>query len=290
MSVLAASSGSGDRGGGTVGRVRRLDDAHRLLELRDIRPHVREADAGIGRERQPDPVAPLRRHLVARGIRDDIAARRCAPGAVMRRPGTVAARPPRRPPRSRGRRCRRPSVAPRRCARVARRRGCGRASRPCPGRPCAGRAGSQVTRPAARSVTVAGSRLAAPTNDATNGVAGRPYSSSGGPACSMRPARITTTSSEIESASSWSWVTYTEVMPSCCWMLLMPSRSATRTWASSAESGSSSSSTPRLDGERPREGDALLLSARHLVRIALRGVADLDEVHHLADPFSRCGP
>ena len=49
--------------------------------------------------------------------------------------------------------------------------------------------------------------------------------------------------SEIDSASSWSWVTKIVVMPSLRWIERISSRSDTRILASSADSGSSSSST-----------------------------------------------
>ena len=44
-------------------------------------------------------------------------------------------------------------------------------------------------------------------NSATNGVAGAVYISAGVPICSITPANITATWSEIASASSWSCVT-----------------------------------------------------------------------------------
>ena len=80
-------------------------------------------------------------------------------------------------------------------------------------------------------------------NSATNGVAGAVYISAGVPICSITPPNITATWSETASASSWSCVTYSVVMPSSSWMRRISSRSCTRTFASSADSGSSSSST-----------------------------------------------
>ena len=62
------------------------------------------------------------------------------------------------------------------------------------------------------------------------------------PAPAGRPAARPTRSA-TDSASAWSWVTKTVVMPSSSWIRRISSRSCTRTWASSAESGSSSSST-----------------------------------------------
>src|SRR5262245_35025795 len=59
----------------------------------------------------------------------------------------------------------------------------------------------------------------------------------------MRPSLMTTTRSDSERASSWSWVTYTVVMPSCRWIARISWRRTIRIFASSAESGSSSSST-----------------------------------------------
>jgi hypothetical protein len=46
-----------------------------------------------------------------------------------------------------------------------------------------------------------------PMKLATNRVAGYSYSSRGLPSCSIRPAFITTSRSDMVSASSWSWVT-----------------------------------------------------------------------------------
>ena len=64
-------------------------------------------------------------------------------------------------------------------------------------------------------------------------------------------------------------------MPSCCWMRRIP-RGAHPDLGVERRERLIEEQQPRLDGERPREGDALLLAARQLVRIALRGVAELD--------------
>ena len=61
--------------------------------------------------------------------------------------------------------------------------------------------------------------------------------------CSTLPPDMTAIRSEIESASSWSCVTNTVVMPMRCWISRMSSRTRTRSFASRFESGSSSSST-----------------------------------------------
>ena len=78
---------------------------------------------------------------------------------------------------------------------------------------------------------------------ATNRVRGRSYSSSGVPSCSTRPAFMTAIRSLIVSASSWSWVTYTNVIPTSDWMRLSSTWSWRRSLRSSAPSGSSRSST-----------------------------------------------
>ena len=54
---------------------------------------------------------------------------------------------------------------------------------------------------------------------------------------------MTPTRSAMASASSWSWVTNSVVMPTSSWIRRIWSRSCARTLASSADSGSSSSST-----------------------------------------------
>jgi hypothetical protein len=78
---------------------------------------------------------------------------------------------------------------------------------------------------------------------ATNVVRGASYRSAGGPSCSIRPAFITATVSAIVMASSWSWVTWTNVMPTSVWMRLSSICICRRSLRSSAPSGSSSSST-----------------------------------------------
>ena len=93
------------------------------------------------------------------------------------------------------------------------------------------------------SRTVAGTRELSPTNSATKRVAGRSYTSCGAASCSSRPALMTPTWSATASASSWSCVTKTAVVPTSSWIRRISSRSCVRTRASSADSGSSSSST-----------------------------------------------
>ena len=132
-----------------------------------------------------------------------------------------------------------------------------------------------------------------PTNSATNAVAGRSYSSAGAAHCSIRPARITATRSAIDSASSWSCVTNSVVMPSSSWMRRISSRSCSAPCASSADSGSSSSSTRRLDRQRAGERDALLLAAGELVRVAAAAVPEADQLQQLGGaraPLARPRP
>ena len=64
-----------------------------------------------------------------------------------------------------------------------------------------------VASPPPAATTWQESRFDAPRNPATNSVAGRSYTSSGRPTCSIRPATITASRSDMTIASSWSWVT-----------------------------------------------------------------------------------
>ncbi|MCY1236012.1 hypothetical protein D3C87_958430 [compost metagenome] len=107
------------------------------------------------------------------------------------------------------------------------------------------------TRTLPSASTVAGSMFMRPTKPATKRVRGLRYSSSGVPACSMRPLCISTTRSAIERASSWSCVTMMVTMPRRFCSARISLRSVARTCASSAESGSSSSSRRGL-GARAR--------------------------------------
>src|SRR6187397_864855 len=59
----------------------------------------------------------------------------------------------------------------------------------------------------------------------------------------MRPFCMTTMVSLIVRASSWSWVTYTNVIPTSCWSCLSSSCISLRSLRSSAPSGSSRRST-----------------------------------------------
>ena len=63
------------------------------------------------------------------------------------------------------------------------------------------------------------------------------------PTCSIRPSLKTAIRSLIVSASSWSWVTKTKVMPTSRWIALSSTCICSRSLRSRAPSGSSSSST-----------------------------------------------
>ena len=78
---------------------------------------------------------------------------------------------------------------------------------------------------------------------ATKGPAGRSYTSSGTPHCCTSPSSMTAMRSDIASASSWSCVTYRNVIPTSRWMPLSSTCICLRSLRSSAPSGSSSSST-----------------------------------------------
>ena len=73
--------------------------------------------------------------------------------------------------------------------------------------------------------------------------AGARRSPRGVPTCTMRPSLKTATRSAIDSASPWSWVTKTKVMPSDFCSAFSSSCICSRSLRSSAPSGSSSSST-----------------------------------------------
>src|SRR5436309_3092887 len=92
----------------------------------------------------------------------------------------------------------------------------------------------------------------------------------------MRPSLITATRSLMLSASSWSWVTNTKVIPTSSCSALSSRRSCLRILASSAPSGSSRSST---DGRSTsaRQRYALLLAAGELLGATVGQPAELDE-------------
>ncbi|MNI67515.1 hypothetical protein D3C73_1231510 [compost metagenome] len=95
--------------------------------------------------------------------------------------------------------------------------------------------------------------LEVPTNSATKVVAGFMYRLRGLSTCSMRPLLNTATRSDIDSASVWSWVTKMKVMPSWRCSFFSSLCICSRSFKSSAPSGSSSKSTRgRLTRARAR--------------------------------------
>ena len=106
-----------------------------------------------------------------------------------------------------------------------------------------GRTTNVPSRPTSCWATAPWIRLEVPTKPATKALAGSSYSSTGAASCSMRPSLKTAIRSLIVSASSWSWVTNTKVMPTSRWICLSSICISRRSLRSRAPSGSSSSST-----------------------------------------------
>ena len=100
----------------------------------------------------------------------------------------------------------------------------------------------------------------------------------------MRPSAMTARRSDRFNASLWSWVTKIVVTPSLRWI----SRSSTcieaRKFLSSAENGSSSRRTLRIDHQSARQRDALLLAAGKLARLAILVTRELDQRQRVRDP------
>src|SRR3954452_917894 len=95
---------------------------------------------------------------------------------------------------------------------------------------------------------------------------------------------MTPTRSATDSASAWSWVTKTVVMPSSSWIRRISSRSCTRTCASRADSGSSSSRTCGATASARARATPLLLTAGELVRIPVATVGQPDQLEQLRRP------
>ena len=110
------------------------------------------------------------------------------------------------------------------------------------------------------------------------------------PACSTWPSFITTICSATSIASSWSWVTKIVVTWTSSWRRRSHARSSLRTFASRAPNGSSSSSTLRLDRERPGERHALALAAGELRRVAVGEALEVDQAQQLVDALARSPP
>ena len=102
---------------------------------------------------------------------------------------------------------------------------------------------SIATRSGRSSTTRPSNRFTEPTKSAMKRLAGNSYSSCGWPIWAILPLRMTAMRLAIVIASSWSCVTMTKVVPTCFWMRISSNWVCSRSLRSSAESGSSSSST-----------------------------------------------
>ena len=100
----------------------------------------------------------------------------------------------------------------------------------------------------------------------------------------MRPLLNTATRVLIDSASPWSWVTKTNVMPTSRWIAFSSTCISSRSLRSSAPSGSSSSRTLGSVDEGAGEGDALALPTAQLVGTTIAERTEADDVEHLQDP------
>ena len=102
------------------------------------------------------------------------------------------------------------------------------------------------------------------------------------------PPYITATWSEIESASSWSCVTYSVVIPSSSWIRRISSRSCDAHLRVERRERLVEEQHARLDRQRACERDALLHAARELMRVAGRRVrGEADELEQLVDALAR---
>ena len=133
---------------------------------------------------------------------------------------------------------------------------------------------SSPTRPA----TLATMRLDLPRKLATNVVFGFSYSSVGEPICSTRPEFITAMVSAMVMASSWSWVTCTKVRPTSVWIRFeLDLHLAAQLEVERAEPADVEQQHLRVVDQRAGQGDALLLPAGQLRRLARGQAAELDE-------------
>ena len=97
---------------------------------------------------------------------------------------------------------------------------------------------------------------------------------------------MTAMRSESVSASSWSWVTNTKVMPTCCWSWRSSICICSLSFLSSRPQGLVQQQHLRLLDERPRQRDPLALAAGQLHRGALAIAGQPDQLQHLP----RCEP
>ena len=106
------------------------------------------------------------------------------------------------------------------------------------------------------------------------------------PICSIRPSLITTIRSDSESASSWSWVTYTVVIPSWRWIARISFRERDPDLGVEGRQRLVQQEDLGLDRQGPGERHALLLAARQLPRVAVALVGQVDQLEQLADPLA----
>ena len=98
---------------------------------------------------------------------------------------------------------------------------------------------------------------------------GLSYSSVGVPSCSIRPLFMTAIWSAIVIASSWSCVTWMNVMPTSCWIALQLELHLLAQLQVERAERLVEKQHLRLVDERARERDALLLAAGELARLPL---------------------
>ena len=121
-----------------------------------------------------------------------------------------------------------------------------------------------------RRPTDAASRFDTPRKPATNAVLRALVElASASPSCSMRPSFMTAIASAIVIASSWSCVTWTNVMPTSCWIRFSSSCICLAQLQVERAERLVEQQHARLVDERPRERDPLLLAAGELARLAL---------------------
>ena len=93
----------------------------------------------------------------------------------------------------------------------------------------------------------------------------------------------------IDSASPWSWVTNTNVMPTSRWMRLqLDLHLLAQLEVEGAERLVEEQHLGAVD-ERPGEGDALALAAAELVRLAVAEPRQAHRLEHLAGPPAALG-
>ncbi len=135
-----------------------------------------------------------------------------------------------------------------------------------------------------------------PMNPATYSVAGSSNTCSGVPTCSKRPARMIATRSARASASLWSWVTNTALKPQPVVQLVELSPHLVAQAGVEVAQRLVEEHDVGSGDEAAGEGDALLLAAAELGRVAVEQRRAVDERRRLLDPVLRapgpsaCGP